>query len=101
MKMKLLVGALVFLIIVNLATIGTFLYVRFVHPHPPGSEERFGGPPPFMELDEPQREKMKELMEGLRSATSEVNEKASGLERRTFELLQKDPAPIDSIDQTL
>src|SRR5215813_1375515 len=111
MKMRFLVGVLVFLIVVNLATIGTFLYVRFFQHRPPGLpgdfpggpgfEGRPGGPPPFMMLDEPQRKKMKELMESLREETSGLNDRAAALERRTFDLLQEDPAPTDSIDQML
>src|SRR6266849_1587883 len=104
MKMKLLVGSLVFLIVINLATIGTFVYVRFIHRPPPvmaGFDGPFHGPPPLRDIDEGQRKKVMELMESLRDETAELNEKAGRLERHTFELLQATPTPEDSIDQTL
>ena len=52
MKTKVIVGILVLLIVVNLATLGTYLYLRFAEPGEPGSGFRSGGPPPaMMELD--------------------------------------------------
>ncbi|HEV8537848.1 MAG TPA: periplasmic heavy metal sensor [Bacteroidota bacterium] len=104
MKMKILVGALVFLILVNLATIGSFVYFRFMHHPPPmmpGMEGPFHGPPPFRNMDEAQRNKVMALMESLRSETEELNVKASEIERHTFDLLQRNPAPEDSIDRNL
>lgn len=104
MKMKIVVGVLVFLILINLATLGSFVYFRFLHRPPPpvpGIGGLFHGPPPFRNMDETQRKKIMEMMEGLRAETEELNKKASGLERSTFELLQKNPAPEDSIDKAL
>ena len=102
MKMKILVGTLVVLIIINLATIGTFVYFRFLHhPPPPGFEGRFQGPPSFLRIDEPQRAKVMNMMESLRRETEDLNMNAFRLERRTFDLLQENPAPQDSVDQNL
>jgi Spy/CpxP family protein refolding chaperone len=42
-----------------------------------------------------------EMMESLRNETAELNERAASLERRTFELLQENPAPEDSINKNL
>ncbi len=103
MKMKMLIGVLIFLILINLATIGTFLYVRFSHHRPPmmpGFDDHLP-PPPLMNIDEGQREKVMKLMEELQNETTELREKADKLERRTFELMEKTPASEDSIDQNL
>ena len=104
MKMKLLVGGLIFLIVINLATIGTFVYMRFAH-HPPPGMPGFDGPPhgplPLNGMDEGQRKKVMDLVESLRDETAELNDKAAQLERRTFELMQETPGPEDSIDQGL
>ena len=106
MKLKILIGILVFLILVNLATIGTFVYMRFTHQRPP---EFFGGRgegpppgPPFIgDLNEDQRERMHQLMEGFRSATSEKRKQLDELDRSLFSLLQQNPVNHDSLEARL
>ena len=83
MKIKLLVGGLVFLIIINLVTIGTFLYLQFNK-----SDHRFKYRaqdslmiPPFLHSDnrgerlsKEQREKLFGLFDKFRKETKDVNE---------------------------
>jgi len=45
MKLKVLVGVLVFLIVLNFATIGTFLYMHFTRPEMPPMADDPGFPP--------------------------------------------------------
>lgn len=102
MKMKLLVVALVFLIIINLATLGTYLYFRFARDHdgPP-----FGPPnraPEFMkQMDEVQRTRLFELMRGFHEETRDMRERVRVIEDETFRFLQRDPVIQDSVNARL
>jgi Spy/CpxP family protein refolding chaperone len=110
MKTKVLIGILIFLIVVNLATIGTYVYMRLTHrrafteqPGPPG-----GGMPPGMpgngpmaQLTEDQRHKLFDLMSGFHEETYALNEHAAEIERETFKLLHEDPVPQEKVDARL
>src|SRR5258706_11709048 len=101
MKMKLLIGVLLFLIVVNLATIGTYLYVRFAHR---SYDPRESGPPagrPFpreMGLSEDQRNRLFDLIHGFHEETRELGMRIHDLERATFALLQENPVPQERVD---
>src|SRR3989338_9958956 len=111
MKAKILVGVLLFLIAVNIATLGTYLYQRFTdgqgQSFPFGPPEERPGPPfgrqehPMMQLAPEQREKMMELMSGFREETSELRQEIMKLESTTFELLQGDAVPVEKVDNNL
>ena len=105
MKLKILVGILVFLIVVNLATIGTYLYYHFK-----GNSTEFSGqfPPlgprgesPMAQLSQAQRKKLIELMDGFRSATGNLHDRIRTLEDEISELLQQDPVQKENIDTKL
>jgi hypothetical protein len=97
MKIKVLVGILVLLIIVNLATIGTYLYYSIRH-------ERAGaGPPPdlMMRLNEEQRLKLADLMRRFDDDTRPVHEKLRGLEDGLLAMFRKEPVSRKSIEMRL
>jgi uncharacterized membrane protein len=114
MKLKVLIGILVFLIAVNLATIGTFLYVQFSR----GPAERvdwLDGPAPMdaprpdrvppasrrMRFHEEQREALRTLLHEFRSETEGLQDRARELESEAFELMQKDPVAKTDVDSLL
>lgn len=109
MKVKILVGALLFLIAVNLATIGSYVYFRFSanNSRPFFNREYmmrrpFGrGPGPRLQLDRQQRQQMFKLLTEFRRETVSERRKIDSLERVTFRLMQQNPAPMDSIDANL
>jgi uncharacterized membrane protein len=99
MKIKLLVGGLVFLIIINLATIGTFLYLQFNN-----GEQKFKYRaqdslmvPPFLHpdsrgerLNKEQREKLFGMFEKFRNETKDVNEEIKVIQHEIQELLMSE-----------
>jgi uncharacterized membrane protein len=99
MKIKLLVGGLVFLIVINLATIGTFLYLQLNK-----SEQKFKYRaqdslmvPPFLhpdsrseKLSREQREKLFGMFEKFRKETKDVNEEIKVLQHEIQELLMSE-----------
>jgi Spy/CpxP family protein refolding chaperone len=99
MKIKLLVGGLVFLIVINLATIGTFLYLQFNK-----SEQRFKYRaqdslmiPPFLHpdsrgerLNREQRQKLFGMFEKFRKETRDVNEEIKVVQEEIKDLLMNE-----------
>jgi uncharacterized membrane protein len=110
MKIKLLVGGLVFLIIVNLATIGTFIYLQLNK-----SEPRFKYRaqdslmiPPFLHpdgrgknLNKEQREKLFGMFEKFRNETKEVNEEIKVLQEEIKDQLMSAEVNEDDLNQKL
>ncbi|MGD9899685.1 MAG: hypothetical protein AB7T22_11235 [Calditrichaceae bacterium] len=105
MKVKLLVGALVFLIIVNLTALGSYLYVQMTSPDPFPSapsgditmphkrmEER-----PGARLDREQWAQLRNLLDNFQQETKELNMEINQLEVATFTLLQQIPVPEDQL----
>jgi uncharacterized membrane protein len=115
MRLKVLVGILVFLIILNLATIGTFLYVHFSHgpdgaPGPLNVWPGLGsGPEPGerysidkrVRFQVKEREALRTLLNEFRSETDDLRSRAQDLEREAFELMQQDPVPKAVVDSLL
>ena len=99
MKTKILVGALVFLIVVNLATLGTYLYLRFTAPADPGPEFVGGPPGAMLELDASTRERLRNLMMEFRRETMPIQEQVRSAEDSLARLLQQDPVPLDRVDR--
>lgn len=107
MKLKVLIGVLVFLIVVNLATLGSYLYYRmtpqpdfppeFVPGVPGGAQERFHRPP---WLTPEKAQQMRQLLNQLRSETEPLQQDLNRTEEALFELLQRESAP-DSIERKL
>ncbi|UCH83723.1 MAG: periplasmic heavy metal sensor [Candidatus Latescibacterota bacterium] len=113
MKLRVLIGILVFLIIVNLATIGTFLFVQFTRrpavppdwkDFGPGMHSQHGKHSEIrehMHFRNEEREKLITLLHEFRNETQELRDHVRDLERSAFELIQKDPAPRAQIDSLL
>ena len=109
MKTKILIGILVFLIIVNLATIGAYLYVRAARPEGDAAlisaqhGPRGRGPLPDLlgQLSSDQRGRLNELMSGFHDETHLLHDQVRDLEESMFRLLHQDPVPSDSIELML
>lgn len=107
MKLKVLIGVLVFLIVVNLATLGSYLYFRMTPqpdfppefiPGDPGSPEGRMHRPPWLAPEK--RQKMRALLERLRSETDTLQQQLGKAEEELFDLLQQESAP-DTIERKL
>lgn len=114
MKIKVLIGVLVFLIVLNLATIGSFLFMRWradddgaraprahrasriehgtEHQHPPV--------PPFRPSGE-ERKQLIALLEGFRADTEELRLEMFALEEQVFERMRRDEVPRAEVDSLL
>ncbi len=110
MKLKILIGVLVFLIVLNLATIGTFLFVHFGH-GPRKGRMRLGGPrtaarmmdraralTPFRSEE---REQLMDLLHDLRQETRELRERINDLEGEALRALHEDPISKAKVDSLL
>jgi len=111
MKVKILIGVLLFLIAVNLATIGSYVYFRFTGP-PPGhlfNRELRGrrpfnrgpGGPPELRLNRRQRQQLFKQLSEFRRETQSQRRKINRIERKTFQLIQQDLVPVDSVNANL
>jgi uncharacterized membrane protein len=113
MKLKALIGVLVFLIVLNLATIGTFLYVQFSHKHSesvgrygarkgvrsaPGTQRGMGQRVRFQAGE---REELMSFLQQFRTETQGLRDQVRDLEREVFELMQTDPVPKQQVDSLL
>jgi uncharacterized membrane protein YgcG len=96
MKIKVLVGVLVFLVVLNLATIGTFLYMHFTRPEPapvagnPGFSPREGFP--IERMRKPWLHRL---------PSQDLRDKMRGFEDEAFGLMQRDPVPVERVDSLL
>ncbi len=110
MKTKVLVGILLFLIVINLSTIGVFVY-HILKPGPPETVPFAGegGPPPgmmgpgmpMMRLQPEVRERMHKLMVGFREEIQSYQEQIFALEDSTVALLKHDPPPMTRVNERL
>ncbi len=105
MKLKVLVGILVFLILVNLATIGSYVYLQ-AGKDKPTSINFLPGPPvppnyPDLDFSPEQRRQLKKQLDDFKRETQPIKEKERKLENKTFELLQQNPVPRLEIDSNL
>ena len=110
MKLKVLVGALVFLIVLNLATIGTFLYVHFTRPSLPPMADGPAYPrrdaiserrPWLNRLPSENREALVGLLDEFHSETQDHRTRLHALEGNIFDLMQNDPVPVARVDSLL
>jgi len=110
MKLKVLVGALVLLIVLNLATIGTFLYVHFTRPEMPpvvdGPEFTHrdadsGRRLRLHRLPSEHREALVGLLREFHSETEDLRTRLDALEGGVFDLMQGDPVPVARVDSLL
>lgn len=110
MKTKVLVGILLFLIVLNLSTIGVFVYhllrqepgesglPPFDENRPPGA---MGSQMPMMNIRPEVRERMHALMMRFRADVNNLQEKMFQLEDTTVALLRNDPPPMARVDENL
>ena len=111
MKLRVLIGVLVCLIVVNVATIGTFLFVHFTRSPSgmtesvmPGLRTRAPGAakgPWQKHFHAKERDELMGLLRDFRLETSELRGRVSDLEAETFELMQRDPVPAAGVDSLL
>lgn len=111
MKTKVLVGVLVFLIVVNLVTLGTYLFITLTKPPEPrfpmgprgmmmGEGRRGMGMGPMSFDDEQRHELMSHMME-LHEEVQPLRDSVMELEREALELLKQETIPLDEVDRTL
>jgi hypothetical protein len=109
MKTKVLVGILLFLIVVNLSTIGVFVFHVLRGPKEAELMSLEGGRPagmmapeaPMMRLQPEVRERMRKLMVSFREDTRDLQQKIFMLEDTTVALLKNDPPPMGRISDNL
>ncbi len=106
MKVKLLVGALVVLVIVNIAALGTFWFMHHTgkhHGYRSGHEWRShhrGG----NDLSRDERRRVFRAMRGIRQEVRPLIDETKSLENDLIASMKKDPAPrahIDSLHQQI
>jgi hypothetical protein len=105
-KLKLLVGTLLFLIVLNLATIGSFLYSqwrqgsRYEAPPVAHPGDRRGERARHTHRIAPEnREELRRLLGQLHEETADLREQINELETEAVGLLERDPVPRDSLDR--
>ena len=100
MRVKLLVGILVLLVVVNLTAVGTFLYIHFTR------AERFGGfhrgsmkRPPFLASED--RAKLRGLLMEFHEETNEYRTMLRDLEDQLFLAIHSEPENTAKSDSLL
>jgi uncharacterized membrane protein len=116
-KVKLLIGILVALIVLNLATMGSFVYWRWKAPTPdwesraprPDRDSRVAppdvpappAPEPPLRLSREERAQLRSLLSAFRSETVELRRRIHEDETRVFGLMQLDSIPRAEVDSLL
>ncbi len=111
MKLKILVGLLVFLVVLNLAALGTFMVGYFSRPPGPPMPglhgdlpERgaHGGERPWLRrLPHKERDELFDLLKEFQRETHDLRVRAHSLEGEAFGLMQRDPVPTARVDSLL
>jgi uncharacterized membrane protein len=105
MKIKILVGVLVVLIVLNLATVGSYVYLRWVKPpfrEFPGFERpEMPRMHPRMRLDSKQREKMQGMRMKFFESVQPDQKRIGELRNEIFEMIQQDNVDTTAIDRKL
>ncbi len=100
MKIKVLIGLLVLLIIVNLAALGSFIF--FQSRSEPKGKPPFGGPPSgAMDLSREQHRQLRKLMRNFMDEIRPQNEEIRQLESDILELVQQDSVDKDAINRKM
>ncbi len=106
-KLKILIGVLVFLIAVNLATIGSYVYFQMQDrnklegvPIPENFRGRFSTPP-HLGLDRDQRQQLFEIRMSFEKDTREYSEKIRELRNDIFVAIKDDPISMGRIEEKL
>ncbi|HLX13090.1 MAG TPA: periplasmic heavy metal sensor, partial [Bacteroidota bacterium] len=99
MNVKLLIGILIFLVIVNLATTGTYLFLTLRHHAEPAPVLGGGPPPPIpMDLSSDQQEKLHQLMRSFHDDTRAMHDSIKTVEDSTMSMLQHNPVDRQAIE---
>ena len=110
MKTKVLVGILLFLIVVNLSTIGVFVYHILLSPpkgrefpmvegvRPPGA---MGAQSPMMDVKPEVMEHVHKLMAQFHDDVSSLQQQIFDLEDSTVAMLKNNPPPMDRVNENL
>lgn len=106
MKLKILIGILVVLILINLGTIGTYLYYQVLRaPEEMVSPGRMGPPPEISrwlhDLNEEQKSEIREMQQALRVEIGPLVEQVRQLRKDTFGLLMQDSIPWARVEANL
>ncbi|HLF14573.1 MAG TPA: hypothetical protein VI932_06770 [Bacteroidota bacterium] len=110
MKLHPLVGVLIFLTIVNIAAVDTYVYYQIVHgpramgdvfPSDPGAEGTGQGITAVSRLDSAQRKEIAKIKTMFKSNTGGIFERLKVLDDEIYDLIQRDPVPQDAIDERL
>jgi hypothetical protein len=114
-KVKLLIGALIFLIVLNLATIGSFVYTQWKR----GREHAAWAPtPPDLQrsgrstgdtvrsrrhagFGHEERAELWRLLSEFMEETAELRSKTTDLEEQVFDRMRRDPVPRAELDSLL
>ena len=105
MKIKVLIGILVFLIVLNLATMGTWVYYQFLRPAQPagravpaqGLLHRPGQPPPMVNLEPDQRRKFRQLLREMHQSKRPIQHQLRQLHYRLRLALSDTTVSADSL----
>lgn len=103
MKVKVLIGFLIFLIVINLATIGSFLYYQWRKPPEPPVSPGGPGRQPLRELNfnRNQRHQLRNLLLEFKVETEPLNNQIHILENEIFAMLQGDKPDHGLVDKKL
>ena len=107
MKVKVLVGVLVFLIAVNLGTIGSYVYFQLTGNNQRqgfGKLEEFPEPLPSgmeLHLNRQQRHQLMSVLRNFNAESREARIQIRELEGEIFRYMQEDPVPLEKVEQNL
>ena len=108
MKLKLLIGVLLFLIVLNLATIGSFVYKQWTQEqtyqtHRLGHRApvRIDGPRAMRALDPEKRQALRRLLDEFHEETGDLRDQIGRMETEAFALLERKTVPRDSLDMIM
>jgi len=110
MKLRILIGILVFLIVVNLATIGSFVYMRVTQDRSEGvwrvpgmtrESPRAGRRAPRAEFRHEHRKELRKLFSEFHSETQDLRIRIHELQGEAFALMQQEPVAQAQVDSLL
>ena len=108
MKLKILIGVLIFLILVNLATIGSFVYMQFSGNKDDQSVSFRGSPnqppPPgelILKLSRKQNEQLKNMLDTFQLKVYPYKEQIRILDNKTYQLLIQNPVTESELNENL
>ena len=107
MKVKILVGILVLLITINLGTLGSYLYFRWIHidrTPPAGARFRSSFERPErskIKLEREQRVQLRQLLGDYHNESDSLRKEMWETENELFSLLHQTRIPMDSVNAAL